>query len=224
MNENEINDIYNNFIKTKNNVDYRDKRKDVLTILNTTNWKWENKDFSRVISLLEFKEYINNATFKKSLIFNGHSDPELQYLNTNAIIHFDYENNKEYDLHSFQSDERFDFFMLNQTLEHTYDPCLVLRNVYNIMNEGGLIYINVPSLCPPHNTPFHYYNGFTPTGLGAIVRQAGFEICDIGYWGNKEYVQYLFEHNDWPDYKKLKDYTNNIDYAVISWVFAKKEK
>lgn len=223
MNEDEITFIYHNFVENKNNIDYCNKYKDLLKILNTTNWKWEDKDLSRVISLLEFKEYIKSFSFKKSLIFNGCSDPELQYLNTDTITYFDYEKNKDYDLHSFQSNELFDFFMLNQTLEHTYDPCLVLRNIYNIMEYGGLIYINAPSLCPPHNTPFHYYNGFTPTGLGSIISQAGFKICDIGFWGNKDYVQYLFEYNDWPDYRKINNYTNNINYPVISWAFAKKE-
>ena len=70
--------------------------------------------------------------------------------------------------------------MLNQTLEHLYDPILCLNNVFNHMRTGGILYANVPAVNIPHLTPFHYYTGYTATGLGAVVKSAGFEILKIG--------------------------------------------
>lgn len=224
ISKNLISNIYDEFIVPKLNATYLEKYKNISFNLQSSRWPWKDKDFSRVISLLEFKLFMekNNNTFNKSLIYNGPNDPELEYINCNNFVFVDYDTNKEKDLHLLKADIKYDFFMTNQTLEHTYDPCLILRNVYEIMNFDGLIYFNVPSLCPPHSTPFHHYNGFTPTGLGAIVQQAGFKILDIGFWGNKEYIMKLFNNNSWPDYTSLNDYCNDFNYSAISWIFAKK--
>lgn len=224
VNENEITEIYDKFIVPKLNKTYTDKYKVLPHQYNDASWNWQHKDFGRVISMLEFKEYMekNPRIYDHALISNGPNDPELKFLNYKNISFIDYEKDKNNDLHLLNSKEKYDFFMTNQTLEHTYDPCLILRNIYSIMNDNGVIYINVPTLCPPHNTPHHHYNGFTPVGLGSIVKQAGFKILDIGFWGNKEFVTSLFTTNDWPDYLRLNDYTNDFNYSVITWIFAKK--
>lgn len=85
-----------------------------------------------------------------------------------------------------------------------------------------MVYISVPSINLIHSKPCHYYIGMTPTGLGGIVKQAGFEILDIGFYGNKEYIEFLFKNNDWPNYTQIKNYTNDINCIVCSWIFAKK--
>lgn len=222
--DNTINKIYNEFIVSKLNTKYLEKYKTLSEDMNTSEWNWKDKDFSRVISLLEFKNFMENNSkiFNNVLVYNGPNDPEIQYIKYNNISFIDYESNKSNDLHTLESKITYDFFMTNQTLEHTYDPCLILRKIYEIMEDDGLIYLNVPSLCPPHSTPFHHYNGFTPVGLGAIVQQAGFKILDIGFWGNKEYVTKLFTTNSWPDYFMLNDHKNDFNYSAISWIFAKK--
>ena len=93
---------------------------------NNKKWKWEGKDFPRVIALLEFEEYMknNNSHFKKALCFNGADDPEFEYITADntEIIHYEKDpvNN---DLHNLNLPDRdYDFCMLNQTLEHLYDP------------------------------------------------------------------------------------------------------
>jgi hypothetical protein len=222
INENLIQEIYEKYITPKLNQIYENKYSELPMEYNDSNWNWDHKDFSRVISLLEFKDYMdkNPRVYNNALISNGTNDPELRFLKYKNISHIDYEKNKKYDLHDLNLNEKYDFFMCNQTLEHTYDPCLILRNIFNIMEDGGVVYVNVPALCPPHNTPHHYYNGFTPVGLGCILKQAGFTILDIGYWGNKDFVTHLFNTNDWPDYRMLKNYKNDFKYAAISWIFA----
>lgn len=115
-------------------------------------------------------------------------------------------------------------FMLNQVLEHTYDPIRCLKNLYPYMREGGIIYINVPVVNLPHDTPWHYYTGYTPTGLRAIVQAAGFEILAIGQWGNLEYIDRMFKTRSWPDYRALKNPgLNEIEHPVITWIFAAKK-
>ena len=57
------------------------------------------------------------------------------------------------------------------------------------MRKGGILYFSVPANNIPHETPFHYYTGITPTGAGAMVRAAGFKILSIGQWGNFGYIK-----------------------------------
>ena len=77
LSEMDIYDIYNKFVVPKfNNLD---KYKNLPLDFNNKNWKWEDKDFPRVISLLEFKSFlekIGNPIFQNVLSFNGANDPE----------------------------------------------------------------------------------------------------------------------------------------------------
>ena len=184
------------------------------------------RDFARVIAVLEFENFVtsNNISAHKGLAING-TDPEWSYLPECAITSIDYEKDPvNYDLHTLNLPEKdFDFVMVNQTLEHVYDPICCLKNIYDHMVPGGILYLNVPANNIPHSTPFHYYTGYTPTGLGAVVQAAGFEILSIGQWGNLEYLKKMFETNDWPDYRALQNPgKNDINCPIITWIFAKK--
>ena len=111
--------------------------------------------------------------------------------------------------------------MVNQTLEHVYDPILCLKNIYKHMCPGGILYFNVPVNNIPHDTPFHYYTGYTPVCLGAIVKEAGFTILSIGQWGNLDYLQKMYIDLDWPDYTHFNNTAaNDFQRPVIAWIFA----
>jgi len=196
---------------------------------NNKNWCWEGKDFPRVMSLLEFQKffYTNGNSFNRGLCFSGGGDPELEYVN------IDYKKDLVYDgttmVHdlnnpSFQFGEKdFDIAFLHQTLEHLYNPLIALKNIYNHMRIGGIFYCNVPVLNIPHMKPFNFYTGFTSVGLACLIKQAGFEIVELGQWGNLEYITKLYSTHTWPDYRQLADPTKNeLDNPVISWCFARK--
>lgn len=225
LSTNDIYEIYYKYVHPKY-VNYN--KYEVLPIeKNNKNWKWEGKDFPRVISLLEFIEFLNrmgNPTFENVLSLNGSNDPEYEYLNVKNIHNYYFDENPEkYDLHSLDLEKKdFDFFMSNQTLEHLYDPCLSVRNIYNHMKPGGIVYMNLPANNMPHSTPFHHYTGFTPVGLGCIFKQAGFEILDIGFWGNNDYLEQVVLKGYWPDYTQLKSYVAEKDREAITWIFARK--
>ena len=187
---------------------------------NKGKWKWENKDFPRVIALLEFAKHIKCYKFNKVLSFNGITDPEYEYLKFDTCTNYEY---PEYDLHNFELTENdYDFIMLNQTIEHLYDPITALKNIYKHSRMGGMLYANVPANNVPHNTPFHFYTGITATGLGAMVKLAGFNIIRIGQWGNKKYFKQMFD-NLWSDYTYSdKPGFNDQDCPLVTWIFAVK--
>jgi hypothetical protein len=112
--------------------------------------------------------------------------------------------------------------MVNQTLEHLYNPILALQNIYNYMAVGGLFYANLPVCNIPHDTPIHYYTGITPTGLGAMLKLAGFSILKIGQWGNVAYFKQMFD-NKWSDYTYSDNPGyNDMDCPLITWCLAVK--
>jgi len=194
---------------------------------NNKKWKWENKDFARIISLLEFERYIDkyNIFVDKFLMINGENDPELDYMDGrySQYLSITYESNPEkYDLHNFSifhSD--FNFVCVNQTLEHVYHPILCLANIRNYMAKDGYLYLNVPSNNVPHSDPYHYYTGFTPVGLACVAKMAGFEILEIGQWGNREYMDHLYgitTERKWPDYRQLKNAgVNEFNTPITTW-------
>ena len=48
------------------------------------------------------------------------------------------------DAHKLYINKSFNMVIMSHMLEHTYDPKTVLDNVYNILNENGLLFIEVP--------------------------------------------------------------------------------
>lgn len=224
----DIQEIYERFVKPSLTPNYAKLYVDLpLQENNNPHWKWEDKDLPRVIALLEFKRFVgrHNLSCEKGLAINGAVDPEWYCLPAKKITYINYADDIErYDLHCLNLLEKdFDFVMANQTLEHIYDPVLCLENIYKHMAYGGILYINVPANNIPHATPFHHYTGYTPVGLGAVVKSAGFEIIAIGQWGNKKYLQKMFELDGWPDYRGIADcYYNDFICPIITWVFARK--
>lgn len=151
------------------------------------------------------------------------NDPELDYFNKNNVVEMKY---PEYDLHKYyeEFENKFELFIFCQTLEHLYNPLDSLKNIYKYIKEGGYVFTNVPTLNIPHLTPFHY-GGFTPMGLAVLFIQAGFEIIEIGQWGNLEYITKLFSSHSWPTIKDLNK--NNIilneeKNVCQCWILVKK--
>jgi SAM-dependent methyltransferase len=227
MTEADIRKIYETYVVVNFKNDYVKRYEPLPLEKSIGQWRWEGKDLPRVIALLEFERFVefHKVSCKKGLAINGF-DPEWNYLPVEKVIRIDYETNpSQYDLHTLNlAEDDFDFVMLNQTLEHLYDPIRCLENIYKHMCPGGILYLNAPANGIPHSDPFHYYTGFTATGLGAMVELTGFKILSIGQWGNIEYIKKMFETNSWLDYKQLKNPGKNDMYCpVIVWAFAVKQ-
>ena len=159
----------------------------------------------------------------KTLGYTSNTDPELEFITYNDKILLEY---PPYDLHTISSTlkEKVDFFLFNQTLEHIYNPFLAVKNIYEILNPGGYVFTSVPTLNIPHMTPIHY-GGFTPMGLAMLFLSNGFEIIEIGQWGNYDYITKLWNTHRWPGYKQLQknNYISNEERNVCQcWILAKK--
>jgi SAM-dependent methyltransferase len=225
-----IEELYEKFVKINYTDEYKHRYIPLPIEKNNKNWRWEDKDFPRIISLLEFETYIEKYNFQidKLLIFNGEEDPELEYLKGlyKSYLNVNYEDSTEkYDLHNLQlSHKDFDFCILSQTLEHVYNPSKCLANIKKHLAPKGYLFINVPACNAPHSEPFHFYTGFTPMGLAALAEENGYKIREIGQWGNEEYLVKLWTRNPgWSDYRQLRNPgLNEIENPVITWALLQK--
>jgi len=163
--------------------------------------KWFSKDFPRLASIFEFKEWIQkyNLHHVEKLLSTCSGDFELEYVSYDNITLCEYFVDKKYDLHSLDLEEKeYDFVIFNQTLEHLYNPFLAMKNLYNHLKPGGFLYTTVPTINIPHELPFHFW-GITPIGMCALSKSVGFNVLECGYWGNLSYINHIFKHDGWPN-------------------------
>lgn len=224
LEEREIHEIYHSYVLAYQTAENKNRYMPLPLEKNTLPWRWEGKDFPRIIALLEFERFVkeNKIESKKALSISGIADPEWYYLPHQHVLHIDYAEDRQYDLHRLNlSSKDYDFVMINQTLEHVYDPITCLKNLYKHMQPGGILFANVPSNNILHSQPNHYFTGYTPVGLGCMLKMAGFKILHIGQWGNLEYLHKMQSTNSWPDFRQFYNPgLNDWNHPVITWIFA----
>jgi SAM-dependent methyltransferase len=220
--ESEIQEIYNSKVNLPDS--YFSKYYEVPKCpVKSWNYSWDDRDFPRVWCLLDFKEWIEKHNIAKGqdLAITCHNDPELEFLDYKSVDYFPYPG---YDLHIFKSEKKFDFFLFNQTIEHLYNPFVCIQNIFEVIKPGGYVFTSVPTLNFPHIVPFHF-NGYTPMGLAILFKNAGFEVVEIGQWGNHEYINKLWGNQMWPGYNSLQR-NNKVSNERLNvcqcWILAKK--
>ncbi|MFN4220951.1 MULTISPECIES: class I SAM-dependent methyltransferase [Novosphingobium] len=72
-----------------------------------------------------------------------------------------------------ETDDKFDFVVLSEVLEHIEDPAEVMRKLRAIVAPQGLVFVNVPINSP---SPDHLYLMRTPDEARDLLRKTGFEI------------------------------------------------
>lgn len=86
----------------------------------------------------------------------------------------------------------FDVIILSHVLEHLLSPEIILNDIKNLLDDKGLIYIEVPNLLRPF-VPMGYFtfehvNYFTPTTLSSLMNNKGFAV-EIELFDNSENIE-----------------------------------
>ena len=87
-------------------------------------------------------------------------------------------------------DNRFDFIIFNQVMEHLPEPKLVLRELSRVLKPGGKMIYTGPLFYEEHEIPYDYYR-YTQFGLKHLFAETGFAIERLdwmeGYFGAAAY-------------------------------------
>ncbi|MCP9237731.1 bifunctional 2-polyprenyl-6-hydroxyphenol methylase/3-demethylubiquinol 3-O-methyltransferase UbiG [Lewinella sp. JB7] len=87
-------------------------------------------------------------------------------------------------------DERFDYILFNQVMEHLPEPGRVLRELNRVIKPGGKIIYTGPLFYEEHEIPYDFFR-YTQFGLRKLFTEEGFEIDRLdwleGYFGTSAY-------------------------------------
>ena len=216
LSEEEIVELYNKHV-CKSNEYYRKANDEYHKLSNLEKSKWFPKDFPRLASTFDFKEWVEKYNLKHvgKLLSTCATDVELEYITYDNITISDYSTNKNYDLHTIDLGEKdYDMIIFNQTLEHLYNPFIAMKNLFDHLKPGGYLYTTVPTINIPHMVPFHFW-GMTPTGLCGLGASVGFNVLECGYWGNLSYINHIFTHFGWPNTSDImiNGMIENVDHC-----------
>jgi SAM-dependent methyltransferase len=85
---------------------------------------------------------------------------------------------------------RFDYIVFNQVMEHLPEPKSVLLELNRILKPNGKMIFSAPLVYEEHEQPYDFYR-YTQFGVKYLMESAGFKIERIdwleGYFGNVGY-------------------------------------
>ena len=116
---------------------------------------------------------------------------------------------------------RYDVVICEQVLEHVIDPRAAAANLRALCVPGGVAIVSTPFLVRVHGLPkygMRDYWRFTPDGLDALLREAGFRNVDVSSWGNRECVIGNLDH--WAAARSWQPLRNEPQLPVQVWAFA----
>jgi SAM-dependent methyltransferase len=167
-------------------------------------------EFPRLVIIREFARLIrtHGISARRVLMLNGGpaGDPELAHLPHDETDVGDYEQDPDrYDMHALRPPRSdYDFVLFSQTLEHLWDPRRAMQRVFSVTAPGGWIWTSVPTVTFQHDLPYNFITGLTPIGLASLFHRAGFDVIEVGQWGNRKYVSCAFQLWSWPTYYDLR--------------------
>ncbi|WP_317925625.1 class I SAM-dependent methyltransferase [Cupriavidus sp. TA19] len=87
-------------------------------------------------------------------------------------------------------DNRYDFILFNQVMEHVPDPRLVLKELFRVLKADGQLIYTAPLFYEEHGQPYDFYR-YTSFGVKHLFHEAGFRVQRLdwleGYYGTIGY-------------------------------------
>lgn len=84
-------------------------------------------------------------------------------------------------------DSTFDAIVCWSVLEHVPDPHQAIREMYRVLQPGGIIWVQLPFLYPYHSSPHDYWR-VTPSGLRMWMKDFEERSCGCNYWAGTSLV------------------------------------
>jgi SAM-dependent methyltransferase len=72
----------------------------------------------------------------------------------------------------------FDTVLCTETIEHTPEPKVILRECFRVLKTGGYMLLSTPQTWGLHEAPYDYYR-YTEYGLKYLAQTVGFEVVQV---------------------------------------------
>jgi SAM-dependent methyltransferase len=76
-------------------------------------------------------------------------------------------------------DGAFDVVLCTEVLEHVPNPAAVVAEICRVLRPGGTLLLTAPLGSGLHQTPFHFYGGYTPFWYRKVLSELGCESVEI---------------------------------------------
>jgi SAM-dependent methyltransferase len=73
----------------------------------------------------------------------------------------------------------FDVVVCTEVLEHVPEPIRVVHELARVLRPGGRLLLSAPLGSGLHQTPYHFYGGYTPYWYERFLRDAGFDDISV---------------------------------------------
>lgn len=124
-------------------------------------------------------------------------------------------------LNNLTNDEKYDNIVLSHVFEHLFEPSKDLKNIYNLLNKEGRLFLSIPNMkflldkqkLPPASLSFEHTYYVDDYSINFLLERSGFRITKkIKYLNHSLF--YCCEKTNGPariiDTKKLGLYNENI--------------
>jgi SAM-dependent methyltransferase len=76
--------------------------------------------------------------------------------------------------------DRYDFILCTQVLEHVPHPQKVLAEFHRVLKPGGTLWLSAPLSFEEHEIPYDFFR-YTQYGFRSMMQEAGLDVTDIGW-------------------------------------------
>lgn len=180
----------------RKSVNFHDKRDEI-----DIEFDWTNVSYSRFMNLKKIflKNNLDKSKFNSLLDIGGYQGAFAfamkQFFKTDNITVSDYDKNglklaqQYFDLKSvpidkiFKQENKYNLICLVHVLEHVKDPVKYISMVESILDDNGIIYVEVPNnINFPFSDKTHLFE-FSPYSLEKIINYSNLKIIDLQIHG-----------------------------------------
>jgi SAM-dependent methyltransferase len=132
-------------------------------------------------------------------------------------------NYPEFDICNDTLEEKFDLVIAEMVLEHVKYPYRALKNIFNMIENGGYFLVSVPFLFPIHNHPIDCTR-WSADGLKYFLEEIGFPLGRIytSSWGNRDCLTEICDNQDAIVLFDGQSLDNEDKYPISVWGLAQK--
>lgn len=181
------------------------------------NFGYDPEQWGRVVYSREWQQRLASLPLHSLRVLEISPGPR-PVIEQGRVAYYQTVNFPEFDITRDILPDRFDLIIAEQVFEHLRYPYRAARNIHEMLDDNGILFIATPFMLRIHGYP-EDYTRWTPQGLSAFLEDCGF-VGEVHAWGNRKAVRGNFV--TWRDYGWRRDLRNEPQFPVHVWAYARK--